>query len=52
MDSYPLWGGSSENHLMNSPFDDCEVELYYALNHSIAIVMVVYVEIDLMELPT
>jgi len=37
---------------MNSPFDDCEDELCYALNNSIAIVMVVYVEIDLMELPT
>jgi len=37
---------------MNSPFDDCEVKLYYALNIPIAIVMVVYVEIDLMGLPT
>jgi len=37
---------------MNSPFDDCEDELYYAFNNSIAIVMVVYVEIDLMELLT
>ena len=45
-------GVVSEKHLMNSLFDDCEVELYYALNNSIAIVMVVYVEIDLMELPT
>ena len=36
---------------MNSPFDDCEVELYYALNYPIAIVMVVYVEIDLMGIP-
>jgi len=51
MDSYPLWG-ASEKHLMNSPFDDCEVELYYALNNSIAIAVVVYAEIDLMELPT
>ena len=37
---------------MNSPLDDFEVKLYYALNNPIAIVMVVYVEIDFMELPT
>ena len=43
--------GSSEKHLVNSLFD-CEVEQYYALNNSIAIVMVVYAEIDLMGLPT
>jgi len=43
--------GTSEKHLMNSPFDS-KVKLYYALNNSIAILMVVYVQIDLMELPT
>ena len=37
---------------MNSPIDDCKAELYHALNKPIAIVMVVYAEIDLMGLPT
>ena len=49
MSSYPMWG-AIEKHLMNSPHDDCEVEPY-ALNSSMAITMVVYIEIDLMELP-
>ena len=44
-------GVASEKHLMNSPFDDCVVELYYALNNSISIITMVYVEIDLMKLP-
>ena len=37
---------------MNSSLDNCEVELHYALNNFIAIVMVVYVKIELMKLPT
>ena len=35
---------------MNSPHDDCEVEPY-ALNSFISVTMVIYTEIDLMELP-
>ena len=39
-------------HLMDSPLDTSEVEQYCAPNDSIAMIMVVHVEMDLMELPT
>ena len=39
-------------HLMDSPLDTSEVKQYFTLNDSIAMVMVVHVEMDLMELPT
>ena len=37
-------------HLIDSPPDTSEVEQHYALNNSIAIIMVVHVKIDLIKL--
>jgi len=45
------WVGAIEMHLMDSLLDTSEVEQYSALNDSIAMVMVIHVETDLIELP-
>jgi len=50
--SIACWGSAVEMHLMDSLLNTCDVELYCALNDSIAMVMVVHVEMELMELPT
>jgi len=39
-------------HLIDSPIDVCEAEQNLALNDSISMSMVVYVEMDLMKLST
>ena len=51
-ESIARWGGGIEMHYMDSPLDTSEVEQYSAFNDSIAMVMVVHVEMDLMELLT
>jgi len=38
--------------LMDSSLDTSEVELHYAFNNFIAMIMVVHVDKDLMELPS
>jgi len=50
--SIARWGGVTEIYLMDSPIDSCEVEQSLALNDFISVIMAVYVEMDLMELPT
>ena len=44
-------GGAIEMHLMDSRLGTSEIDQFYALNNSIAMIMVVYVEMDLMKLP-
>ena len=48
-ESIAHWGGAIQMHLMDSPLGTSEVEQYFALNDSIAIVMMVDVEMDLMN---
>ena len=38
-------------HLMDSSIDMCEVEQNFTLNNFISVIMEVYVQMDLMELP-
>jgi len=51
-ESIACWGSAIERHLMDSPLDTTEVEQYYTLNDSIAVVMVAHVEMDLIKLST
>jgi len=45
-------GSAIEMHLMNSLLITREVEQHCTLNDSVAMIMVVHVEMDLMKLPT
>ena len=45
------WLGPTEMQLMDSPIDICEVKPNLALDNFISMIMVVYVEMDLKELP-
>jgi len=46
------WAGAVEMHFMDPRLGTSKVELHYAFNNSIAMIMPVHVEADLMGLPT
>jgi len=49
--SIACWSGAIEMHLNDSPLDTNEVGQHCAFNNSVAMILVVHVKMDLMELP-